>query len=683
MSHSEFSQEHKHNPDPSHEADANPLDAELPPLPQAVEPQRQTLALEADRSVTLFDGLVSVTEHHQVKAGEQLQVNVPVRRDHLADLLASLDVSGNAHMLHTPSYPEVDDGEGKLSVRSNNVINDLATQLSGTSVRVECVDESVLEGTLGGLDTVAKKNGEAHYLTVYTAQGISRCKMDDVKVFKFLDEKVQKEVNAALSRNLRSIHADATDVSLTLQAKDQDAQAVVRYTLPCASWKTSYRMIRNEQGSFELRPYAHVTNNTAHDWEDVQLKVATGKPISFTTDLADVKSPERRKVNLVDGQAVDHVDVSKSLSKRAQNRRSGPLRAGAEAFMGESLDAAADAAAGYAPAPEVQMSENECFAVYTVKDLVSVPANSSAMVPLFNEALASATSVLLYQPDAHPGNVYRAVKFTNDTPHNLTKGVCQITLDGEFSGQCLIDTTMRGQETVLPHRLEQGVTTFVKDSQHNQDEVSFSLSGGMLLSTKRDRVLTTYHIESSTDEDLELLIDHMGQLDGDIHCGDKGCDIAETQHGARISVPLKAGESNEIVVVEERNHPTELNIDKHFGNVVQGFRQFVHVHAQQDNPELKACLDILGQIDKTQAALRKEQKQIQVWKASSEELRKNIESLEGHPSLAKMQNKLATLYDNIENAENKTTLGFNNSIESLEEKLKQALKQLSFSWSKQ
>ena len=52
-------------------------------------------------------------------------------------------------------------------------------------------------------------------------------------------------------------------------------------------WKTSYRLIlpQNKGGKAKLQGWAIVENQTDTDWNDVQLSLVSGRPISFIEDL--------------------------------------------------------------------------------------------------------------------------------------------------------------------------------------------------------------------------------------------------------------------------------------------------------------------------------------------------------------------------------------------------------------
>ena len=59
----------------------------------------------------------------------------------------------------------------------------------------------------------------------------------------------------------------------------------VGYIQEAPVWKTSYRLVLDENGKPFLQGWAIVENTTDIDWKDVRLTLVSGRPISFVMDL--------------------------------------------------------------------------------------------------------------------------------------------------------------------------------------------------------------------------------------------------------------------------------------------------------------------------------------------------------------------------------------------------------------
>src|SRR5262249_43955538 len=59
----------------------------------------------------------------------------------------------------------------------------------------------------------------------------------------------------------------------------------VGYVVENPIWKTSYRLVLDQQGKPFLQGWAIVENPSDEDWKDVRMALISGRPISFQMDL--------------------------------------------------------------------------------------------------------------------------------------------------------------------------------------------------------------------------------------------------------------------------------------------------------------------------------------------------------------------------------------------------------------
>src|SRR5690606_32300489 len=97
------------------------------------------------------------------------------------------------------------------------------------------------------------------------------------------------------------------------------------------------------------------------------------------------------------------------------------------------------------------------FAVFHAQTPVSIGAHRSALVPIFQVALEQSRSVLYYKASDWSSRGYRAIEFTNTTPHSLGRGVCSVYADNTFLGSCVLPATSPGGDALLVHALDTGV----------------------------------------------------------------------------------------------------------------------------------------------------------------------------------------------------------------------------------
>src|SRR5205085_936911 len=66
---------------------------------------------------------------------------------------------------------------------------------------------------------------------------------------------------------------------------DGTREMVVSYTIAAPIWKTTYRVVLNNEGKPFFQGWAIVDNVSEEDWANVQLSLVSGSPVSFIQPL--------------------------------------------------------------------------------------------------------------------------------------------------------------------------------------------------------------------------------------------------------------------------------------------------------------------------------------------------------------------------------------------------------------
>ena len=446
-----------------------------------------------NRVVIYSNGIADFQRSYTVSADAPAQISIPVRQDHLADVLASFNVYGDVALDSPPTFRPTNELEGNISIDSQRVVEGLVTSLSGATVNVDRVSSSI-EGTLVGLhEELEATSGEpvkVKSVIVLTDEGLQRCPIRDIQNLQFLDEDVQAEIDKALQRNFQRIKPNSTFVELTVSTSVEETDAVVQYTIPAAAWKISYRIRLSEDRTTELQGFAVVDNNTEEDWNDFRVSVVTGEPITFSTDLADSKLPQRTHVDLVSEAALGVVEVeapvimaggavgagptdfdmedalySGTAEKRVRMRRAAPTSGLAKMSKSVRVENA-------------EIQEVGDFCIFESHSPVTIPAKRSTVIPVFDSEIAQAKHVLHFKSQNHPERPYRSVELKNETEFSLGRGVCTVFEDGDYGGNCVIPAMKPGETRLLAHALETGVAVQVERKRQRNKTVSISLADG-------------------------------------------------------------------------------------------------------------------------------------------------------------------------------------------------------------
>lgn len=118
----------------------------------------------------------------------------------------------------------------------------------------------------------------------------------------FPQEAVASEVDKSLNRAFQTIRPQSTTVNMQVSSDSPGQEFTLQYTVPAAAWKMTYRL-RADGSSISLDGVGVVDNNTEEDWNDFLISMVVGEPVTFSTDVASSKIPQRQQVNLVSQEA--------------------------------------------------------------------------------------------------------------------------------------------------------------------------------------------------------------------------------------------------------------------------------------------------------------------------------------------------------------------------------------------
>jgi hypothetical protein len=623
----------------------------------------------------------------------QKQISIPVRKEHVADILASLNLFGDVKLESPPSFRPANNNDGNLSIDTANVLESLANSLSGAQVVAESVGEKIT-GTLLGVHSeyLGKDPGgstlEQKQLSVLTAAGIKSIPIAFLTNLQFTEETVQSEITKALQRNFQQIKPNSTFVELAVKGTSEKSEATVQYTVPSAAWKISYRMAQRGDAT-NFKGLAIVDNNTEEDWKEVDIAVVTGEPITFSTDLADSKTPARRHVNVVNEQAHGAVEVERGFTRSSKRAlRASPTDSVSLCSMAAG-DANLDMYYSAECAPEgmsnamradTEIKEVGDFSIFKSANPVTIPALQSALIPVFDAVLKNAKTVLHFNQKNNQTRSYRSIQFKNETAHSLGRGVCTFYQDGVYSGSGIIPATKQNEEQLLPYALETGVRFESKQGQIKQQLIGLNISGGLAITKQGSQVSTTYTIENSKNEEFEVYVDHASMWNGTLTAtiDRKKIEAGRTLlNGVRYSFKVAANETATLKVNEQNVNSSQVNLgSNHLSWLASNF-------AINDGPLVgnKNLQEIINQSEKV-AGLRQEVAQLnaksQKLVAKQARIRENLKASGNAPESGEWRQELMTIDANIDNLDEKELPKLEKSITAEEKKLTELLKKLVF-----
>ncbi len=640
-------------------------------------------------SVRLYsNGTAVISREYVFKDQEPLRISIPVRKTDLDDVISSLSVFGDVTITGPPTYTPTNADSPELTLDPASVFEDLATKLAGASVEIEA--GTTYKGKLVGLHRYRREaNGtfaEHCRLVVLTEKGVQQIEETSVTAIRFTDPMVQAEIEKSLRSSLGKIKPDSSKVEMTIQANPGTTSAFVTYATPVAAWKIRYQLRLSSKGA-DLEGQAVVDNDTDDDWAETLITVITGEPITFSTDLAEVRRPARSRVNVVADRATGAVaaepvmppavvgmdyreEVSSSPPSLSRLERLSRMRS-PQGQITQNMPRAEQS--------QAEARESGDFSVFTSPDPLDVGADRSAIVPLFRAAISEAQVILFYKERDDPQRPFRAVRLKNQAAHSLGRGVCEVFVDGDFQGKCVLEPTKPGDEMLLIHAKETGVRIFKEPTRPGSRRMAIKISEGVVYCEELNRQDTVYRVQNSHPETFPLEIEHPrswpdSKLEITASSGDH--EEADIPSGRRIRVTLRAKGSLTVTVKEEQVVEQRFSLSVSWLN-----RNVIELRAPAtQNKGIQKCINLQGEIDGLQSQIKENEETAATILAEQERLMKLIPNGHGEQANA-WRTDLANAEKELREIKRSVIPKLKTQLQKAQNGLHEALSSLRYEWS--
>ena len=533
------------------------------------------------RRVILYSNGVAYIERRGTVSGNA-EINLAFKQSQVDDVLKSMVV--------------LDLGQGKIGAVSYNSSAPAAARTSEISFNVpseseETEDEagglanilSQLQGAkvlvtstkgtaTGSILTVEKqkttskdKDGEeksfpVSYSLVVSSEGgeISSFNLADIRSVKLLDEGTKQDVNEFASATASTRRRDAKTITVTSLGTGT-REMVVSYTIAAPIWKTTYRVVLDNEGKPFFQGWAIVDNVSDEDWKNVQLSLISGSPVSFIQNLQkplyryrpiipipedlnlqpQIYDPEGGRgfgsgsgngsgagsgggVGDADGPGSAPALVAKSPFSNANNNfivSSG--------YSGTSVsDAIVDQKSGVQTAASGE--EIGDLFEYRIDQPVSIDKSRSALIPSVQTKMEGERVSIFRDKDTteakkeegeEESNELEAVQKANPRPMSglLLKNVTAMTFEGgsmtvldreAYAGEALMERLKPKEQRLISFALDLGTLVRVEDKEDREPAKLVKVVDGVFQVHyfKSDKKI--YHLMNQTDRKKVVYIEH-------------------------------------------------------------------------------------------------------------------------------------------------------------------------------
>ncbi|MBU6481475.1 MAG: hypothetical protein KGS09_13135 [Nitrospirae bacterium] len=420
-------------------------------------------------------------------------------------------------------------GSFGINLNGNPTLGQILTQVRGESVEVAAPNPVV--GTLLGVEKKTESVGEGsqrriveqEYVTLLTEEGFRSLSLANIQRIKLTNPALNEELHQALAVLASNHDAQKKTVSITFDGTG-NRQARVAYLTETPVWKTSYRLVLDDEKPPYLQGWAIVENTTEQDWRNVTLSLVSGRPISFTMDLYQplynlrpIVQPELY-ANLKPQTYGDAMDESKPMASapaaRSDMKKERLLGKATQGFAGGRANAPADTAAAEMEmgrleegvAPMAMAQDKGALFEYRIETPVTLAKHTSAMLPIIGQTLQG-QKVSVYNQTVHAKHPLNGYRLKNSSPLHLMQGPITLFESGSYAGDARIEDLPPGQDRLISYALDLKTEVEPKLEGGTQELVTVVLKKGTMLVSRRQIVDRTYLIKNRDAKTKSVLIE--------------------------------------------------------------------------------------------------------------------------------------------------------------------------------
>mmetsp|Transcript_9034 Transcript_9034/g.27156 ORF Transcript_9034/g.27156 Transcript_9034/m.27156 type:complete len:678 (-) Transcript_9034:583-2616(-) len=609
--------------------------------------------------VTLFSSGVG---HFSLRAcvRDSCACDVSVPKKAVSDVLKTLtavDTSGHG-IIQTISYasdPSTTSAQDFRIDSDTSVLEQILLQSQGARVKLLVTSAKFhREGVIVGIQELqADKHAVKLLVLMDDAGEMHMYALEKLFGVTFLNEQQQRKLQVSLSNAIARQQDQHMRISVITRGEG-NRNIDVGYAMECPVWKTSYRATMEEGAtSFHLQGWAIVENVTDSDWEEIDLRLVSGVPISFVHDLYSARFKKRPVVKAA-VSAGYNVPLSEDV-EGYMDTFGGAEEDPDDDFSLQALSSRGEASGLPAPVPTTSMAlrkkgrrsrsashmagsnvvrtqvqdVGQLFE-YTITEKISIPRQQSALVPiLFAEVEGKIVSV--YSQKNHPKHSFRSVRMKNSSSYVLERGPVTVFENGSYAGEAMLNNiTQRGSVTFLPFSMDLRVVITDDTQMYEKESTRVELATDGVAEYSKKAILRTYSLFNRSNEDVDMYLEHAHSKAAGygLESVSTTSEIEKTESFYRFAITAAANSTIEVKVEETRESARILGLSCLSRKVIQFWTSNKLI-----TDEMKAWLSAVREAHEERSRIEEEREDASVRiKRSQEdtvELRETVSKLEG------------------------------------------------------
>ncbi|QQS41844.1 MAG: hypothetical protein IPM63_02550 [Acidobacteriota bacterium] len=446
------------------------------------------------KRVILYSNGVAHIERRGVINGNA-EINLSFKQSQVDDVLKSMIVIDlgegriGAVSYNSSAPPSARMAEIPFSVdaRSENGdeeggIAGVLAQLQGAKVTVTSsrgpVSGSVLTVTPREMKS-EKGSYLTHFVVIASESGeITSLDLDEVRSIKLLDKDTQKDINEFAGASAMSRRRDAKTITVTSEGTGP-RELMISYTISAPIWKTTYRVVMDDEGKPFFQGWAIVDNVSEESWNGVKLSLVSGSPVSFIQTLQKpmyryrpvVPIPEdleldpqlyEAEIGYGDGEGSGSgsgsgTGTTSSTFQGARTAGSNVILDGVDSnnMMSAPSTVISNELMNLSAGVETAAKGNEIGDLfeYEVEQPVTVERNRSALIPIIQTKMEG-ERISIFNQNARSDRPMNGLLLTNTTPLTFEGGSMTVIDGNAYAGEALMERLKSQERRLISYALD-------------------------------------------------------------------------------------------------------------------------------------------------------------------------------------------------------------------------------------
>jgi len=471
-----------------------------------------------------------------------------------------------------------------LNIPDLDSFSSFITQIKGADVNLTIGGAKTVSGKIMGIELFDKPNKkekitEKQLILLQDDDIITKHNFSEIKSVDVVNEEIKKDLKFFLETVIAGKKKDSKKIIINCQsggADEVERNIFVSYIREAPIWKTSYRLIMSKKQAMEqkclLSGWGLIENTTNQDWDEIELSLVAGMPVSFIYEfyrpifiqrpvIRPPKVLSARPTEIEEGLEMEAFgDYKKGEAEPMEEREimappkmapGARRRSGAFGIMdavggGMSDDGIMTKLKSQTKTQTKDLGE---LFEYNISNPVSIKRKQSALVPILTESI-KAKRILLYNMSEHDKNPNACLEITNNTNLTLERGPSTIIYDNNLAGEAIIPFLNKGDTRLLNYAVEQAVIITHEEESENLSVHRVTFGSGYSYEYYYTNFMVTYKIKNKTDEEKELYLDHPKNYGYKFI--EKPVDPEETPNYWRFKITLKPKDAINFKLKEQR-----------------------------------------------------------------------------------------------------------------------------------